>query len=287
VALVAPLLLAALAVTLTTVAPRVVARAAVFRRAPRPALVVWQAVALAAVLCVLTAGPSAVRAWPETSVGAMAAWAATSLIALRLVLTGHRVGSRLRAARREHRELVDLIGERQESRSPADPRLRVLAHPIPTAYCLPGLRRRVILSEGTLEALPPDQLAAVLAHERAHLRARHDLVVEYFTVLHEAAPASVRAPEALREVRLLVEVLADRVARHAAGDVALARALVSLAGAVHPSQALAVSTDSSATRVRMDLLARPEAPRALGLAMYGFALSVVAAPALLVALAWA
>ena len=42
-----------------------------------------------------------------------------------------------------------------------------------------------------------EELAAVLAHERAHLRHRHDLVLEFFTVLHTAAPPRLRSAAAL------------------------------------------------------------------------------------------
>ena len=61
-----------------------------------------------------------------------------------------------------------------------------------------------------MTALEPDELDAVLSHEQAHLRARHDLVLEAFTVLHEAFPRWVSSRAALDEVAMLVEVLADR-----------------------------------------------------------------------------
>ena len=54
------LLLAALAVVLSGLAPRVMARLVSFRRSPRAALVAWQAVSLAAVLAALCAAPAAV-----------------------------------------------------------------------------------------------------------------------------------------------------------------------------------------------------------------------------------
>ena len=255
-----------------------------FRRAPRAALVVWQAVALSAVVSGLAAAPLAVavltdRRAPGATWAAVAALALSAMVLVRLLWSGHVVGTRLRAARREHRLLVDALGEA------VDDEVRVLAHPTPTAYCLPGLRRRVVLTEGTLRTLPPDQLAAVLAHERAHLRERHDLVLEFFVVLHRSAPRWLRSSAALREVRLLIEVLADRAARHATGPVPLARALVALAGSTHPETALAVTADPSATRARMALLAQDEAPARLAAGMYAFAAAVLAAPGVVLALA--
>ena len=269
---------------LTAAAPRVMARQERFRRAPRAALIGWQAVSLAAVVSAVCAAPLAIAGLAGEGSG-WAAWATlpalllSGLVLGRLLWSGHVVGTRLRTARREHRLLVDALGE------VVDTDVRVLAHPTPTAYCLPGLRSRVVLTEGTLRALPEDELGAVLAHERAHLRERHDLVLEFFTVLHQSAPPRLQAPEALREVRLLVEVLADRAARRVAGPVPLARALVALAGATHPEPALAASADPGATRARMALLAEDEPAPWLAALVYAFSAAALVAPLALLGLA--
>ena len=283
-----PLVLALLGLLLAGPAPRVMARQQGFRRAPRAALVVWQSVALSAVVSACAAAPlAAVAALGPTGaragLAARGAWSAVPVLLLtapilaRLLWSGHVVGTGLRRRRREHRTMVDVLGRPAGS-------VRVLAHPTPTAYCLPGLRRRVVLSEGAVQTLPPDQLAAVLAHEDAHLRARHDLVLEFFTVLHRSAPAWLRSPSALREVRLLVEVLADRVARRRTGPVAVARALVALAGARHPDTALGASGEAGGLRERLALLAQDDAPAWLSAAMYAFAAGTLAAPAAVIAL---
>jgi hypothetical protein len=47
----------------------------------------------------------------------------------------------------------------------------------PRRYCVPSLRHRVVLTTGAVAALEPRQLRAVIAHERAHLWGRHDLVI--------------------------------------------------------------------------------------------------------------
>jgi len=265
--------LLALAVGLAGPAPRLMARRTTFRRAPRAALVVWQCVSLAAVLAALAVGPALL---PRTAgvtlghgliaVGALAVAVSAGMLA-RLMYAGHRVGARLRSVRRRHRQLVDLLGMPvgtaplavgPGARRPRQGSVRVLEHPTPTAYCLPGLRQRVVLTQGTLEELPPDELAAVLAHERAHLRARHDLILEFFTVLHTAVPAFARSEQALAEVRLLVEVLADRAAVRVGGVLPVGRALVALARGSHPDAALAAGGRSA--MARMDLLAQAEPP---------------------------
>ncbi|MGZ4599610.1 M56 family metallopeptidase [Oryzihumus sp.] len=282
------------ALVLAGAAPRVMSRRTGFRRSPRPALVVWQCVSLAAVLAALAAGPAVIPATAghgsgRAVVGGLALALSAGML-LRLLWSGHRVGTRLRAVRREHRELVDLLGLPDDVDAPQvthrDGTVRVLAHPTPTAYCLPGLRRRVVLTRGALESLPPDQLAAVLAHERAHLRARHDLVLEFFTVLHRAVPPWLRSEAALAEVRLLVEVLADRAAVRVAGVTPVARALVTLAQGRHPEAAMAAGGGTALPR--MELLAAAERPaRWLSALMYAFAAAVIAVPVALVALAFA
>ncbi|MEO6019308.1 MAG: M56 family metallopeptidase [Knoellia sp.] len=285
------LLLVLLAVVLAGVAPRVMARLVRFRRAPRAALVAWQAVSLAAVIAALSAAPAAVpsltqvqtRRWLVFGVAA----ALTLLVLGRLLLSGHRIGTRLRAARTRHRELVDVLATPDsvaQSETRADG-IRVLDHATPTAYCLPGRRSRVVLTQGALAALPAEGLEAVLAHERAHLRGRHDLLIEYFTVLHHSVPGAVRSPTALREVRLLVEALADRAAVHASGPVTTARALLTLAQGQAPEAGLGASGDGT-TAARMRLLAADPVSPLVVSGMYLYAVAVLVLPLALLWLAW-
>lgn len=271
--------LVGVAAVLAWPAPRLMADATWFRRAPRAALVVWQSVSLAAVLAALAAAPvAAVTLDRGNRATALLAAVVSGVILARLLVQGHVVGTRLRALRRVHRQIVDLVGDPRPMESASEP-VRVLAHPTPTAYCLPGVRRRVVLSQGILDALPPRELAAVIAHERAHLRARHDLVLEFFTVLHEAVPRPLRSEKALDEVRLLVEVLADRAAERAVGAVPLARALATLArGEAPPVAAIGAGTTGASTRSRLGLLAEGDPPRGLSSGMYGFAASVLMTP---------
>lgn len=70
---------------------------------------------------------------------------------------------------------------------------RVLDGPLPLAYCLPRLAPRVVLSYAALQALSAEQVRAVLAHEQAHLRARHDLVLESFTAAYQPVPGPLRS----------------------------------------------------------------------------------------------
>ena len=255
------ILLVAVGVLLVTTAPRVLSALPGLRRSPRAALLLWQTTALVGTLSVIAAGPvAAVSIWPLDRRGldvaaALVALAASGLCLSMLLVNAHLVGTALRSARRRHDALLRLVGDdRREGR------LTIVEHHTPTAYCVPGRRRRVVLSTATLAQLPPEELEAVLAHERAHLGERHDLLLEYFTVAHQTAPRWLRSARALAEVRLLVEVLADRAARHRAGEVPLARALVRLAGSRTP-EAMLGAADKRHVAARMHLLATEPASR--------------------------
>ncbi|GAB3109514.1 M56 family metallopeptidase [Janibacter alkaliphilus] len=260
------------------VAPRFLAGWTGIRRTPRAALFLWQGFALSAVLCFLLAGPVALAELVGGDDPAMIAvtlltGAVSVLVLAHLLANGRRIGRRLRAQRRDHREVIDLVARHQDGRT------RVLAHDAMGAYCVPGDGARVVLTEATLQRLDDAQLDAVLAHEDAHLRERHDLVLEFFSVLHTAAPPRARAEAALAEVRLLVEVLADRAAAARTSPVVLARALVALTSARHPDGSLGAGTSTTEARIRLLVADEPAWRTAL---IYAAAALVVLLPLLLV-----
>src|SRR6202000_3551090 len=154
-------------------------------------------------------------------------FAPTLLIGGRLAVAVIRVAVSTRRRRAHHRMLVDLLGLSPDAfaaRACVRGRdLRVLEVAQPLAYCLPGVRGRVVVSEGTLDSLAEAEGSAVLSHERAHLRARHDLVLEAFTAAHAAFPRFVRSASALDAVQLLAELLADDAAVRVAGRAPLGR----------------------------------------------------------------
>ena len=280
-----PFVLAGLAVLLAWVAPGLMARQRRFRRAPRAALVAWQAVTVGAILAALAAAPAAVPQLVGDGDAVMAhpwwllaAFVVSGLVLGRLLWSGHDVGTTLRRMRAEQRDLIDIVAAHDRGG-----RVRVLQHPTPTAYCIPGRGSRVVLSQGVLDALPDDQLDAVIAHEEAHLRGRHDLLLEFFSVAHAAVPAPLRSQTALSEVRLLVEVLADRAAARRSGEVATARALVALVGSPTPDAALGAGTTAP---VRLRLLADGPAARSLSALAYTYAVVTGTLPLALLAVAW-
>nr|WP_205267110.1 M56 family metallopeptidase [Mycolicibacterium sphagni] len=281
--------------------PALLARASWSLRAPRAAIVLWQSIAVAAVLSAFSAGLAiasrlfvpgpdgrptatitseiAVLGWPLW-LGYVLVFAVTLVIGARLLSAGVQVAVATRRRRAHHRMVVDLLGECRHGVNG----LRVLDVAEPLAYCLPGVRSRVVLSEGTLAALSDRELAAILSHERAHLRARHDLVLEAFIAVHTAFPRFVRSGSALNAVRLLVELLADDAAVRTAGPTPLARALVACASGRTPKGALAAGGPTTVIRVRR-LCGRPNS-LLLSLAAYTTAAAVLVVPTVAVAMPW-
>ena len=298
--------MSALAFTLLAIAlagplPALLARASWPMRAPRAAIVLWQAVAAAAVLSAFSAGLAlASRLFlpgpdgrPTSSIAgeidvlgfplwlcSVGVLALTLLIGARLIVSVMQVAIGTRRRRAHHRMMVDLLGERHHELVGT----RILQVPEPLAYCLPGIRSRVVLSEGTLRTLEDSELAAIVRHERAHLRARHDLVLESFIAVHTAFPRFVRSRSALNAVRLLVELLADDAAVRAVGPAPVARALVACAAAPTPAGAMAAGGPTTVMRVRR--LSGPPNSRALSLAAYLGAAAVLVVPTVAVVVPW-
>ncbi|MBX6767244.1 MAG: M56 family metallopeptidase [Actinomadura rubrobrunea] len=188
---------------------------------------------------------------------AAALLAAVTLTAVLLLMLAYAV-VRVVRARRRHRALLALI-----SRSDAAvPGTLVLDHPTATAYCVPGVRSsKVVVSAGTLELLDEAELAAVLAHERAHARERHDLVLLPFASLRQVFPQIRLVGRCLDAVELLIEMAADDRARRHRAPKELATALLRFAAArpaAAPSGALGVaSADDMPVMARVNRLLQP------------------------------
>jgi Zn-dependent protease with chaperone function len=287
------------ALVLSGPVPAMLARATWPMRAPRAAIVLWQSIALAAVLSAFSAGIAiasrlfapgpdgrptatitseiAALGWPLWTLYVFV-FALTLVIGARLTYAVVQVAIATRRRRAHHRMVVDLVGKSQGNH------LRILDVAQPLAYCLPGVRSRVVVSAGALNALADNEMAAILTHERAHLRARHDLVLEMFTAVHAAFPRFVRSANALNAVRLLIEMLADDAAVRAAGPTPLARALVACASGRTPSGALAAGGPTTVMRVRR-LGGRPNS-RVLAATAYLAAAAVLVVPTVALAVPW-
>ncbi len=213
-------------------------------------------------------------------------WVAQTLAAvLALELLGVLLLSLVRTARTRarHRELLELLVG-----PPTDVDARVLESPVPAAFCIPGARPLLVLSSGMVAELDPDQLAAVVAHERAHLRERHHLLLLPFVAWRAALPVLPAADRAHDAVRDLVEMRADDVALRALTSPTprrtLATAIVTAADGGAPSGALGIDGGPLAQRVtRLLEPAHPLPGWARPLAV-GSAIALVAVPTVLLVL---
>lgn len=213
-------------------------------------------------------------------------------LALALILGTHLVLNLVNTAvrsereRRRHHALVALVS----SPIPNRPGTRMLEHPTPVAYCVPGVRTITVLSEGLLGLLSTAELDAVIAHERAHLNQYHHLVLLVFRAWNSALPWFPIANRAERAVAILVEMLADDRARSEVADSTLASAIALVAGNATgeqgPDPALPAAADTTAVSARLSRLLAPAPPlpvlAKVGVWMLAFLLIIIPATYLLV-----
>lgn len=285
--------LLALGVALAEPLSRWLAAARWPERDPVGALLLWQAVGLAGGLALLGAGFTfalaplgdglleAGRAVLDGRLSELSPlqWVVlglTALIATRLLGVLAVVTARTLRARRRHRDLLDVLA----TPWPTAPGARVLDHPVPVAYCLPGPRSRLVVTAGALATLTRPELDAVLAHERAHLRERHDLVVLPFVAWGATARGVPGMAAAQVAVAALIEMRADDLAAATAGRDSLAGALRGVAGSAE-SATLTPFTAAAARRLARVESPPPPLPRAARYAVRLTALALVAVPTLL------
>jgi Zn-dependent protease with chaperone function len=239
-------------------------------RAPRLALAAWFTVTGSAVASVILAGLALLV--PGVGISAdLARLLAACVMALRAqyahpggaalgaagavlaVAVASRVSwsaavtlARVARARRRHRLRLRLAG-RPDSRLDA----LVIDHPVPAAWCLPGQGTPAVLTTAAITALDEAQLAAVTAHERAHQRGHHHLLVSLASALAAAFPRVPGFQDAHQQVARLTELLADDAASAASHRLTVAEALLALsAPAPAVAAALAAGGPSTAARVR-------------------------------------
>jgi len=272
------------------------------RRAPRAAIVLWQAMGINGALAAIGAG-LALAAEPlhrgiVSGVANIVGGAADrrslpinglyeacgltlAAIAVAVLMAG-MVNTTVRTilTRRRHRILLDLVAVRSQEA----PGALLLRDPRATAYCLPGVRPRIVVSDGTLELLDQSELAAVVDHEWGHVHERHDLVMLPFSSLIEMLqwmPYTTRAP---RSVAALLEMAADDYATRHHDRRVLASALVSMADtSLVPACAFAAGSKSIAVRVERLVSTQTNSRLSATLAI-GAAGMLLAAPLMVVGL---
>lgn len=287
------LLLGAVAVALAWPVPVLLARATWPSAAPVLALALWQSIALAGGISMIGSlllfglqpfgddlwsriqgAASTVFSGPLPAGASLLntfALSAAVLLTLHLLLNLALTSARSRRQRHRHRELLSLLSEPL----PNTPGTRIIDHPAPAAYCLPGARSVTVLSEGMIALLTPEQLDAVVAHERAHLRQKHHLLLDAFRSWKRALPWFPIATRAQDAVALLIEMLADDAARQITGDRVLAEAIRVVDDTGSAGAALGAPKDSRTPEQRRHAIAAREARLVAGHSTVGPALRLV------------
>ena len=191
-----------------------------------------------------------------------------------------RTMRRLGAARRNQHDHLALLARHDPSIGAV-----VVQHRQPAAYCLPGRHGTVVVTSAAMERLDREQLAAVVAHEYAHLHGGHGLLLAVAESLSQAFPFVTSFAVAHDKIGVLAEMIADDAASKHGDPTVLAAALVQLALRVPsmPTGTLAAGAVAAAERVRR--LADPPRRLKLGqrLALAAGIVAVALAPLVIAA----
>jgi Zn-dependent protease with chaperone function len=266
--------LAALCVVMFGPAGPLLARARWTHRAPRAAVALWQSIGICGALAAIGFGLSvtvlpahaglrggverlvrqAMAGRPLQGLGISGSLGLTlaSDVCMVLVIGLVATGVRTTVDRARHRRLLDLVSHSVDE----VPDVHVLDDPRVTAYCLPGVRPRIVVSAGALDLLSRPEIGAVIAHERGHAHGRHGVVMLPFTSMDSLLRWMPYARHARSEVALLLEMAADDFAARLNRPQVLAGALLemSLSGA---SPTCAFAAGSTAAAERIHRLLRP------------------------------
>jgi bla regulator protein blaR1 len=158
-------------------------------------------------------------------------------------------------ARCRHSRGLALVGRRNHRLGAI-----VVDHHDPAAWCLPGARRPVVLTTAAISALDYRQLTAVLAHERAHQKGRHHLLVAMAGAIASAFPLPAAFRTSHEQIARLVELLADDAAAATSPRLAVAEAILALGAPAPAPVTLGAGGPDTAARVRR-LLAAPRTLR--------------------------
>ncbi|MGO1050383.1 M56 family metallopeptidase [Crossiella sp. CA198] len=151
----------------------------------------------------------------------------------------------VRAQRRWRDEHVSLL--RSVCRAGRD-RVLWLEEDQPVAYSVGGRSGCVVATRG-VAALSAPQRDAVLAHEYAHLRGRHHLLVLLAGIMGAALPFIPLCRKAAGTVPVLVELAADAAAAREHGPGPVRAALLAVREHGTPAAALAMSRDAVDARL--------------------------------------
>jgi Zn-dependent protease with chaperone function len=240
-------------------------------RAPRLAIALWQALSAAWLVSLVILGMTLAQrllermAWPQdqppnTARELIIAAAGLGLAAAIIARASYVIARELAWARRQqrsHRFALELAGQHADGLDAT-----VIDHDTPAVYSVPARNapKTIIVSTGALHILSDEELAAVVAHERGHLRHHDHLVIAIAGALDLAFPRVPLLHHAREEIEILAEMAADDHARRDHSTDALASALLVLATARTPQHVLGAADHSVADRLRRMLASTKPLP---------------------------
>lgn len=165
---------------------------------------------------------------------AVAGVVGTALVARRIVHTLRRLSARSC----EHAYAAHMLGAGGDGVVivPSDER---------AAYCVAGRPSAIVVTSGAVSSLAADELSAVLAHERAHLRGRHPQLMMLLKALAATLPRLPLVRVGADAVGRLVEMSADDAAARRHGRDTLLSGLVALAGQPRATGAALAAGDTA------------------------------------------
>jgi len=253
-----------------TLGPRLLARATRGGAAPRLEITAWAA-AMASVigswlLAAALLGGQLLHAWGHVDTalagcflllrtvtgsahqGAVQAVLAGVIVgaATGIAALGVRVAVALRRAMRDTRRHGEaaLLAAGVSPRGPQGALVVEAAHR--SVYCLPGRPRTIVITRGALAALGEAQLAAVLAHERAHLTGRHHVLLAVTGALARILPGARLFTDGAAAIARLTEMSADDAAARCHGGATVVEALLALTAPVRSATRLSSAFAASA-----------------------------------------
>jgi peptidase M48-like protein len=209
---------------------------------------------LAQAVCRSVAGQACAPTLYRSALFELALAIAAILAVTAAAVTAGRYGRGVRRAGRRsraHGRAARITGRPHAAAGAGRAGAVVLDAPQPAAYCVPGRPATIVVTTAALAILDAGQLAAVLAHERAHLAGRHHLLTGLTRGLAAVLPGVPLFARGPQEVARLAELRADDAAARRSGRFPLVAALLAMGtGAAVPTAALGATGGATAARVQ-------------------------------------
>lgn len=175
---------------------------------------------------------------PDLTLGSVVTLALLGLAFVVIIRSGRSVWRQLSAYRNFKLELPSL-GPARVGGFP----VTLLDDDRPQAFCAGYLRPRVYLSTGAQDSLSEDELEAVIAHERHHLRRRDPLRMTLARVLADGLFFMPILPRLVERYGSLAELAADEAALRDRDPSVLAAALLSFGERGAPAGAVGIAPE--------------------------------------------